>query len=192
MDIKDLSAQMAEAIANNDVAKMETIAAEITKGKKDRHAEEAKAQQAQAEKLAGVRETTAAEVHQLVRGIPGLDDKLRKVESWGFTYKVDKANPDEVDVTYKSVALTIAKVKTSRSGGNGGGAGKTKEEYGMSLGEVYDKFHTPEDEVKLAKAVEDDKVATTNLGKTTNSNQWRVKNEVKKRVIASGELKPQK
>ncbi len=192
MEIKELSAQMAEAIAKNDVEAMEKIAGEITKGKKDRHAEESKAQQAQAEKLAGVREATATEVHQMVRAIPGLDEKLRKVESWGFTYKVDKANPDEPDITYKSVSLTIAKVRKAGGGGNGGGAGKTKDEYGMSLAEVYDKFKTPEDEASLVKAVKDDEAATAKLGKTTNSNQWRVKNEVKKRAIKDELLKPAK
>lgn len=86
----------------------------------------------------------------------------------------------------------VPTIKTRKSGGTGGGAGKTKDDYGMSLTEVYEKYHTAEDDGKLAEAELKDKEASEKLGKTTNSNAWRVKNEVKKAAIASGLLQPTK
>jgi len=188
-EIKELQARMAKAIANNDVAAMEAIAGEITKGKADRHKAEVAAQQAEAVAMAGDREKLATSIWQDINKMPGIRDKLTALKATGFTFKLDNA-----EVQYKSVALTVPSVgKAKSSGGNGGGgAGKTKDEFGMSLAEVYNKFHTDEDEVKLAEAAIKDEEASTKLGKTTNSNQWRVKNEVKKRVIASGELAPAK
>jgi len=187
-DIKELQVKMAEAIANNDVVAMEAIAGEITKGKSDRHKQEVEAQRKEAEAMAGDREKLAVELWAYTVKMPGLKDKLTALKATGFTFSLDNA-----ETQYKSVALKVPAVgKAKASGGNGGGAGKTKDEFGMSLQEVYDKFKTDEDEVKLAEAQVKDEEASAKLGKTTNSNAWRVKNEVKKRVIASGELTPAK
>lgn len=192
-DIKELQVRMAEAIANNDVAAMEAIAGEITKGKSDRHKAEVEAQRKEAEAMAGDREALATTIHTAIvqngaKGVADIAGKLTTLKATGFTFKLDTE-----EVQYKSVALTVPAIgKAKASGNGGGGAGKTKDEFGMSLAEVYDKFKTDEDEAKLAEAQVKDEEASTKLGKTTNSNQWRVKNEVKKRVIASGELAPAK
>lgn len=178
MSIVDLQKQMAEAISKNDVAGMEAIAAQIVAGKRDRAKVEAERLQKESEALAGKREALAARIHARVQEL-GLDSQLKEVKGWGFAYKVDKANPAEPDITYKSVSLTTAVVKAPRAGGGGGGAGKSKDEYGMSLGDIFDKFATDDDKAKLAAA-------------TTGSSQWQVKVAVKKQAIAAGKLAPVK
>jgi len=176
MTIQDLQAQMADAIAKNDVAAMETIAAQIVAGKRDRAKVEADRLLKESEALAGKREALAASIQAAVKAM-ALDKAITDVKGWGFTYKVDKANPNEPDITYKAVALTTAVVKAHKAGG--GASGKSKDEYGLSLGEIFDKFATDEDKTKLA-------------GATTGSSQWQVKVAVKKRAIADGKLAPVK
>jgi len=186
----ELKAKMLAALQANDIKVVEELAGQIEASKRERHKAEVAKAQAEVEAMAGDREALAILIHGKIKGL-GLDKDLLKLKSWGFTYKVDKANPAELDVSYKAVALTTATVKRASSG-NGGGAGKTKDEFGVSLAEVYEKFATAEDHAKLAEAKIKDELATEKLGKTTNSNQWRVKNEVKKRAIAENLIAPVK
>lgn len=188
--MNELQQKMADAIANNDVKLMETIAGEILKGKTERIRKESEQARKDAEQLAGVREALATEIHKAVRALK-LEQKLKDVKSWGFTYKVDKANPNEPDVSYKAVSLAVATVK-AKTGVGGGGAGKTKAEFGMSLSEVFNKFATEGDKAKLAEAEAKDSENTAKSGKTTNSNAWRIKNEVKKEALKAGLLAPAK
>ena len=190
MDIKELQAKMAAAIANNDVKAIEEIASQIVKGKSDRAKAEAEKQVKEAEALAGVRDALAGELHKAIKAMK-LDKRLTDVKAWGFTYKVDKANPAEPDVIYRSVSLSTQQIK-ARKAGAGGGAGKTKDEFGMSLQEVFDKFATAADKTKLAEAEVKDKAASDKLGKSTNSNAWRVKNDVKKAALAAEKIAPVK
>jgi len=176
MSIEELQAQMATAISNNDVAGMEAIALQIVASKKERAKAEAEKLQKESEQLAGKREALAAEIHKQVK-LLNLDKAITDVKGWGFTYKVDKANPAEPDVTYKTVALTTAIVKSHKAGG--GSTGKSKDEYGLSLQEIVDKFATPEEQAAIASAA-------------TNSQSWQKKQAVKKRVIAEGKLAPVK
>jgi len=178
MSIEELRAQMRAAIDKNDVDAMDSIAIQIVASKKERAKVEADRLLKESEALADVREKLAAKTHQMLKGIPGLDKELVAVKAWGFTYKVDKANPNEPDIVYKSVSLTTAAVKAPKAGG-GGSTGKSKDEFGLSLGEIFDKFATDEDKTKLAAA-------------TSGSSQWQVKVAVKKRAIASGLLAPVK
>ena len=183
MDIEELQARMAEAITNNDVKAIEEIATEIVKGKADRRKAEALALQKEAEAMAGQREELAIAIHGIVKGLK-LDKQLIGVKSWGFTYKVDKANPAEADIVYKSVSLTTATIRAPRAGG--GGTGKSKSEFGLSLSQIYDKFATDEDKADMAEALEKDKTVT-NQGYSYN-----VKKRVQKRAIADGLLAPVK
>jgi len=189
-DMQELQAKLAEAMANNDVKAIEEIAGEIVKGKAERRKVEVEAQRKEAEALAGDREKLAGKVHKAIKAL-GLDADLAGMKAHGFTYKLDEPDKDNVMTTYKAVGLTVAVVK-ERKAGAGGGAGKTKDEYGMGLQEVYDKFHTADDEAKMLEAEVKDKAASDKLGKITNSNQWRVKNDVKKRALADGLLAPTK
>lgn len=140
--------------------------------------EQAEKARAEAEALAGKREALATAIHQQVRQL-GLDKSLAEVKSWGFTYKLDKMVPNESDTSYKSVALSVQTVKVKTGKGGGGNTGKSKDEYGKSLGEIFEEFANDEDRTKLAAA-------------TSGSAQWQVKVAVKKAAIASGALKPVK
>jgi len=191
MDFELYKQGMAAAIANNDIQAIEKLNAEWNKDKAERRKAQLEAEQKEAVALAGVREKVAIEIHERLianKPINNLVARLQEVKAHGFTFKLD-----EDGITYKAVALTVPTIKAKREGtGNGGGAGKTKDEYGMSLQEVYDKFHTAEDEVKLAEAKAADEDVKAKTGKSNQVNQWRVKNSVKVRVIADGTLKPQK
>ncbi len=183
-EIKDLQAKMAAAIANNDTKAIEEISAEIVKGKGERHKAEVEAQRKEAEAMAGDREKLGKTIHEAIKGM--FDKELAKLKVKGYQYKLAD---DTSEVAY--TGLIVATMPKSKGSGNGG-AGKTKEEFGMSLSEVYEKYHTAEDDVNLADATAKDATASANLGKVTNSNQWRVKNEVKKRAIANKDLAPAK
>lgn len=186
----ELQKKMAEAMSKNDVKAIEAIASEIVKSKADRHKAEAEGLRKEAEAMAGAREKLATAIHGAVKGL-GLDVELTKQKAWGFTYKVDKAVPNEPDTSYKSVSLSTQQVK-ARASGEGGGAGKTKDEYGMSLSEVFEKFATDDDRVKLAEAKAKDDETLARTGKTNQGYQYNVRKEVKKQALASGALAPVK
>lgn len=190
VELTDLQKRMGEAIANNDVKAIEAVAQEIVKSKAERAKVEAVKLQKEVEALAGTREALAKEVHKAVKAM-GLDGKLLAVKSWGFTYKVDNAVPGEPDTIFRSVALSTQQVKT-RAGGTGGGAGKTRDEFGMSLSDIFDKFATDADRAALVEATAKDDQIKASSGKSNRGNEYNVRKEVKKRAIAAGHLAPTK
>jgi len=189
---QSLQELMLAAIQQGDVKAQEDIAKKLLAGAQERRKVEVEAQRKESEALAGAREALATAIHEQVKALK-LDKSLKDMRAWGFTYKVDRANPNEPDVEYKSVSLSVTAIKERKaSSGNGGGAGKTKDEYGLSLGEVFERFANDDDRGKLAEAEASDKVASEKLGHSTNSNAWRIKNQVKKRALADGLLAPTK
>jgi len=185
MSLMELQKQMTEALAANDVKKIEEVAMAIVKSKSERAKEESEKARKESEALAGKRGELAKAIHASVKTL-GLDKSIAELKSKGFTYTIDHREDDkgriddkgEVSVT-GGVGLLVPAIKAHKAGATGGGAGKTKDEYGMSLTEVFDKFATSEDKEKLAAA-------------ETNSSQWQVKNSVKKRAIKDGLLAPAK
>lgn len=177
VEITELKAKLATAIANNDDASFMSIIGEIAKEKSAIAKAQAEVAKKEAESLAGDREKLALKLFTAVKAVVSPAD-LQKVKAAGFTYHMDGPDKEGVMTTYKTVALLVPTVKTAR-GGTGGGAGKSKDEYGMSLGEIFDKFATEADKAELAKA-------------ETNSKQWQVKVAVKKEAIKAGLLQPTK
>ena len=185
MSLADLQKQMSEALAANDVRKIEEIATAIVRSKSERAREEAELARKESEALAGKREELANSIKSMVKKL-GLDKSIADVKAKGFNYTIDHKEDEKgrldpngsVRVT-GGVGLIVPAVKARKAGGVGGGAGKTKDEFGMSLTEVFDKFATKEDQEKLATA-------------ESNSAQWQVKNSVKKRAIKDGLLAPAK
>jgi hypothetical protein len=176
MTMEQLKAQVAAALASgNDVDFLTAIAA-VAKQK----AEIAKAQAEQArienEKLAGERTKVATEIQKLVKGLK-LDKLIAGVKAHGFTYSLDEPDANGVMTHHGSVSMSVPTVKAKRTSIGAGSTGKSKSEYGMSLGEIFEKFATDEDRAKLTQA-------------TTNSQQWAVKVAVKKQALADGSLKP--
>lgn len=170
--IDELKAKMKEALASGDTKAIEEVASAITKGKADRRKVEVEAIQKEAEKLAGAREKLASSIWNMLKGIPDMPKQLEAVKATGFTYKLDAEG-----ITYKAVMLAVPSVKRGAGGRTGGG--KSKDEFGMSLGEIFDKFATQPEKNLLAAA-------------PSNSAQWQVKVAVKKRAIKDGLLAPVK
>ena len=191
----DLKAQIGSAISAGDDAKFSTLMKEYNSRKGEIDKSEAEGLRKEAEKLAGVRETLATTIHKAIRGL-NLKADLEAVKAKGFTFTLDVVaiddNGQDVGTKYKSVSLTVPTVKTRTASTGNGGAGKTKDQYGIGLAEVYEKYATDADKTALAEAEAKDTVAGEKLGKKTNSNAWRVKNDVKKRAIADGTLAPAK
>ena len=178
--LEQLKAQVAQALATGDDNQFMVLVGQIAKAKAE--IARAKVEQArkEAEAMAGVRQETAESIRKLVdKAIQNLPDLLSKVKATGFRY-TPKGILDANGVASEksSLALMVPEVKQHKRQSTAQGAstiGKTKSEFGLSLGEVYDKFKTPEDEAKMAEA-------------TTNSQQWQVKVAVKKRALEAGLL----
>ena len=193
--IDDLKSELSKALASNDVAAITLASQAIVEHQKSIAKAEAEKARAEAEALSGKRTELATELTktikasslgkanfsisvadvklaaELVKIVPDIAAKVEAVKGTVISYKL----PDEQSDTAR-VALAV--VATKRTGtGTGGRAGKTKDEYGLTLHEVFEKFATAEDRVKLEQA-------------TSGSAQWQVKLAVKKAAIANGTLKP--
>lgn len=184
MAIEELRAQMRKAIDLNDVDAMDTIAIQIVASKKDRAKAEADRLLKESEKLAGVREALAIDIRALV-GALKVDKLLTGVKAWGFTYKVDKANPNEPDIVYKSVSLTTATVKPPKTGGGTGRRGGLQEDFDK-VADAYGKANSIDINTELAEALEKDK------GVSNQGYSYNVKKKVQKWGIAQGLIQPAK
>jgi len=166
--MQELIAQGQEAFAKGDVKAITQISRQI-KALSD---EEEKGRKAELTAL-------HTEVYEaLQKAVLKVADKfkedLAEVGITSFTYKVE-AN------AFSTKGSRVRK----GGGGGGGGAGRTKAEHGMSLGEMFEQFATPEErkEFEVAQAIPD-------LSKRGNKT-YQVKVAVKKRVLAEGLLQPQ-
>lgn len=181
MSIQDLQAQMAAAIAKNDVGTMEAIASQIVAGKKERAKVEADKLLKEAEQLAGKREETQVALFKVIADL-NIDGKLRAVKAKGFSYfiKTSYTVPGQPEVHQQASCglILVTAPKTKRAGGTGA-SGKSKDEYGLSLSEIVAKFATAEEQAEIDMA-------------ETNSKSWQKKLVVKKRAIAEGLLPPVK
>jgi len=197
-DIKELSAKLAEAIANNDVAAIEALSAEVVKSKTERHKAEIERERKEQEALAGKREALTKTINEAVKGL-NLDKAIADMRAKGFTYTINHTEDDKgridpngtVKVT-GGVGLLIPAIKAHKTGGAGGGGGKTKDEFGMSLSEVFERFATAEDRKRLAEAEAKDAAIKAQTGKSNSVNAYNVKQAVKKAALAAGLLAPAK
>lgn len=176
--IEQLKSAIALAATSGDDLAFNTLIKEYNA----RKADIAKALAAQAlkeaEALAGVRQKLAISLHKAVVRIPGIAKDLADVKATGFTYKVDADG-----ITHLSVALTVPTVKAARQGG-GGGKGKTKAEFGMSLADIMTAFGSAEEKTKAAELK-----AQGREGRA-DATLYTLQMSVKKRAIADGSLKP--
>ena len=197
--LDELQVQIKTAAIAGDNDKVMELAGEIGKFKADVRKAAIEADRKEAESLAGVREILTLKIWEAVHAL-GLEGELAKVKAKGFTFKLnipvgDKEHPE--GIKYTRVMLDTPTIRVKGTGG-GGGTGKTKDTYGLSLDEVYEKHATADEKTKMVAAIKSDEdKATKNKagggeGKNSGGEQWKVKNDVKKRVIASGDLKPQK
>ena len=177
MDIKEVRMALAKAYTDGneiDIAKLE---AELVQAKFLEKQAQALAAKAEADKHAKARQELAITIHKAIKKL-AFDEKLAGLKAKGFTYKLDGLLENGVPTKYEGVALLVAGIPKVGSG-KGGNRGKTKDEFGVSLDEVYSRYATEDDKAKMSRA----------LG---NSSQWQVKVAVKKRAIADGLLIPVK
>jgi len=158
-----LLAQLDTARASNNTSGLLQAARAIAALEKE--AEKAE-REAQAGELAALEKVIQAEITETYQ--KHVKD-MRRLGVKGFVVGVtDTKNPSW---TFKG--------PKARSGGGGGGAGKTKDQYGQSLGEVFEAFATDEDRAALEAA------------KGDGNKTYAIKVGVKKRAIAQGLLTPQ-
>jgi len=141
------------------------------------------------------------EVAAIARAMKALGDETRKAELDKVAAEYDKVSVEILDAlkaTFKPFWKRMEKVGLSKriyvqlegktihippqrkkGGGGGGGAGATKTKYGLSLGEVFEQFATPEERAEF------------DSHKGDGNKTWAVKDRVKKRAIAEGLLTPQ-
>ena len=162
MKFEELQTKIAGA---KDMKEAKEIIANYNKTVADEKKKEALAIQKENEALAGTREKLAVAIHvMIVSG--GWISKLADVKAQGFTYKLDTE-----EVKYKSVALTVVGAKRASGGGGGGNGGKTKDEIGISLGELVETYATDAEKQAIAKA-------------PSISRSWQLKVQAKKRILA--------
>ena len=169
-----------------EMGDIQAVTKAMDKAKADIAKEQATKLQAEAVALAGSREALAGRIHAAVKAL-GVDKAITDVKGWGFTYKVDKANPAELDIIYKTVSLSTAVDKTRKAGGTGGGGrrGGLQEDFD-AVAAAYGKANSVDVQAELAAAIEKDK---------TVSNQgfsYAVKKKVQKWGIAQGLIQPAK
>ena len=161
--------RLALAIKANDAKAIEALADEIHAGKTARHKAELEAINKENEALAGKRGELATAVHTAVVNLK-LDKAITALKSWGFTYKVDNADPAQPGVRFVSVSLLTPQAPKTGKGGKGGG--KRSDLQGE-----FDSVATAAEKAELEAA-------------GSPSAKWAVKNRVKKAAIVSGLLKP--
>ena len=174
-----LIAEMAEASRVGDVSKILAAAEGLKSWKLVWLREEAKAQQAEAEALAGARKELADKIFGVVEGL-GLDDEIRGLKATGFVYRPRQVDPKDPSVTI--LARGFLEVPALRpvavSSGSGSKRGKTSDEYGLTLDAIAMKYGSPEQLATLADST------------VSNSSKWATKTIIKKAALASGALKP--
>jgi len=183
MTLQETRTALAKAYTAGDEAMIAKLEIELVQVKHLEKIAEVTKAKAEFEKNAKARQELAIAIHKAVKRIvvdkAPLDEKLTGLKIMGFTYKPDgQLDTAGQPIRFESVALLMAGIPKV-AGSKGGNRGKSKDEFGISLDAIYQKFATEEDKARYAKA-------------SSNSSQWQVKVAVKKRAIADGLLIPVK
>lgn len=184
----ELKANISAAIASGDDALMNEAIQAFNKAKKLVAESLADAAKKENEALSGERAKLSESIRVVVDKIQNLTERLAKVKGQGFTYKpIGYVEADGTHLDRSSVSLTVPVIKTKKSGGTGkaSSTGKSKDEYGMSLDEIYLKFAGDEEKADFAAVDASDKG-----DKAKNTAKWAIKDKVKRAAIKAGTLKP--
>ena len=192
--MKELAAKFQADPSAENLAAIQALTKEMDKAKAELAKVQAEKARIEAEQLAGEREALELAIFKALRAgeaIPDLAARLQKVKSWGFTYRLDRVDESvtpPVKITETKANLLVKTVKSPRASGGGGGTGKTLEQFGRSLANIYEEYATAEERAELDAA----KAKETEKGITNSGLQHQVKKSVLKRVIAAGLVKPVK
>lgn len=183
--LEQLKQEIAKAASSGDDVTFNTLIKEYNSRKSEVAKAAAAAALAEANALAGEREAMEKKLWQAVQpALKDFDCYYLKCKSFIVTVNHNENDDGKLDRDGKvrvtgAVKLVVPTIKARSSGGGGGTRVSSKDEYGMSLDEIFIKFATAEEQRELAEA-------------ETNSAKWQVKNKVKKAAIASGKLQPAK
>lgn len=185
VDIADLMRQMNEATAKADLAEVIRLGNILKKEKSAVEKAENEKLAREAEELSGTRTELGSKIHKGImtgQDIRPLIMQLKDVKAQGFTYKPDGPGPDGGMVKYKSVELMVEKPKAvKRSGGGGGGTqSSTKDETGLNLSELIDKYATDAEKAEITEAYEKGEAEKKGSG---GSKKWQKQVKVKTRIL---------
>ena len=170
MKFEELQSKIAGAKSPAEAA---AVIAEYNKTKKDEAAAIQAAIAKEAVELAGAREALAVKILGQVNK-QSVVDQLNAVKAQGFKYHL----ADETsEIAYLGLLVPIVKAK--KAGATGGTHGAARD-----LNAIFEANATAAEREELVKAQATDVSASEKLGRTTNSNAWRVKDKVAKRVGA--------
>ena len=165
--LEEINKELIQALTDGN----ETTAEELVKEKRGLKADIKTAETArllkEEQEMAQGRLDLATALHKAVKGLSNISSGgLERVKAEGFTFKLDTE-----DTKYTSVSLTLPQAPKKRQRG--------ETLYGESLAETM-KNHvgkfTNEEKARLAKA--------------KPNNVWNVQNNIRKRLIAEGVVKP--
>ena len=189
-----LQEKMLVAIKANDIATQEAIAAELVKARGARIKAQVEAEAKETEALAGKREALANKIGIAVKAL-GVDKEIAELKAKGFNYyiKTSYQVAGQPDVHQQaSCSLALSQPAKKASGGTGG-SGKSKDEFGLSLGEI---FNTCKSQYATETGVDIEKEFTDALEKdktvTNQGYSYNVKKKVQKWAINKGLIKPVK
>ena len=168
--IEELKQALAAALASNEVEAITKASAAIVDYQRGIAKAAAESARAEVEKLSGARTELAVKLNEAIKKSPLgkanfsislesivlganlvllIPDIVKQVEAVKGTV-VKFMLPDDASNTAR-VALAVLPTKRV-GGGGGGGGGTSKAEYGLALGEIFDKFATDADKANLASA----------------------------------------
>ena len=183
MTLEKLKAQMDKAVAEfqktGDMTAIQAASKATDKAKAEIAKEQAVKLGVEAAALAGKREELEKKVFAAVQTL-GLDKEIKSMKVKGFNYFIDcdyELAGEQVHNVANVGLIHFQAPKVKKAGG--GGTGKSKDEYGLSLLEIVDKYGTDAEKAAIAAT-------------ESNSKSWQLKVAVKKAAIAAGKLAPVK
>lgn len=181
MTIDEIKGKLLAASAAGDVEAIIKLGKELDSLRKQDAKAEAERITKENEALAGKRQEIAEKIGAAFKNVAGrvFFDKATNTDSTSKVLEEVKATGYYFEYSIeKGLSYGLKHPTTAKHISKGGGAtGTSKKEFGMSLQEIVDKWATDEEKAAIDAA-------------TSNSKSWQLKVSVKKRVIASGDLKP--
>lgn len=167
-NIDELKKRLHQELDDND---LDAVFSTTAKLKKLQAEEAEKAREARLAKARAATEELDSAVVQLVKQANVISALTALAQVYGKERNVNIIIPlDDVN------AACVMPLEKARAGRTGGGGGTTKDQFGMSLADVFDQFASDEERKQMSTA-------------EGGSAQWALKNRVKNRAIREGLIK---
>jgi len=176
MTVKDLRNALSEVAKTGDVANIRAAVKALDEAEKV----QAKELKAKADAEFEAKSAARLELTERIKATIGkVADSFREevVKLVGLDEAVVRWSVDYKNGNLIECSILRTKPRAASTGTGGTPRGATKNEYGLSLGQVFEKFASDQDKLDYEKA-------------TSGSGQWQIKVRVKKQAIEAGLLKP--